>query len=97
MILEKARNMRTDLNHDASSLFKKSRTVVDQIESKEIEKSANTDYTDIDELIERANKAIADRDEDQLRWLQFEIHARTLIFLKMIDWKMWEVYNKFIR
>ena len=87
--------MKTDLN-SRSSLFKKSKVVVHKIDQ-DIEKAANEDYTDVDDLLDRVQEAIAKRDEESLRWLQLEVQTRTMVFLKIIDWKMWEIYNKFVR
>lgn len=87
--------MKTDLNN-GSSLFKKSKVVVHKIDQ-DIEKAANEDYTDVDDLLDRVQEAIAKRDEESLRWLQLEVQTRTMVFLKIIDWKMWEIYNKFVR
>lgn len=89
--------MKTDLNPESSNLFRKSRVVIRPIEDTELEKSANQDYTDIDELIGRVTAAIKSKNEDELRWLQLEVQLHTMIFLKMIDWKMWEIHKKFVK
>ncbi len=90
-------NMKTDLNSSAN-LFKKTQT----FESRKagpgtIEKPARDNYMDLDELIARINLAIEERNTDEVVWLNLEIQTRTLIMLRMIDWKMWEIYNKFVR
>ena len=88
--------MKTNLN-SGSSLFKKSKITVRSIEETEMEKAVNKDYTDVDDLIERVNAAIESRNEDEVKWLQLELQMRTMIFMKIIDWKMWEIYNKFVK
>lgn len=89
--------MKTDLNQEGSSLFRKSKKVLQQVQNSEIERSANGDYTDIDDLVDRTMDAIKNRKEEDLPYLQVELQMWTLVFLKMIDWKMWEIHNKFVK
>jgi hypothetical protein len=71
--------------------FKKSKNLAG------IEKSTRDDWSNIDELVDRIKTAIEEKDADSLPWLQLEVHTRSLIMLKMLDWKMWEIYSKFIK
>jgi len=89
--------MKTDLN-SGSTLFKKSRNPAGQAPGPAtIEKSTKDETMVLDELVDRINLAIEEKDVDALPWLQLEIQTRSLIMLRMIDWKMWEIYNKFVK
>lgn len=89
--------MKTELN-SGSTLFKKSMNLAGQAPGpSKIEKSTKDDWMDLDELVDRINLAIEEKDVDSLPWLQLEIQTRSLVMLRMIDWKMWEIYNKFVK
>lgn len=50
-----------------------------------------------DDLLERVQLAIEKKDEDQLKWLQLELQVRSTLFLEKIDWKLWEIYAKYVK
>jgi hypothetical protein len=90
--------MKTNLSSKNSMIFGQSsvteeKFVNDELEVKQIRHET---VNDIEDLIIRLNKAIDEKDEKSIPWLQLEVQARSLILLNMIDWKLWEVYNKFV-
>lgn len=88
--------MKTDLTGQ-SSLFRKSQSLnLSRNTCPTDEAPDKSDYTDIDDLVSKISLAIANRDVEQLPWLQLELQTRSLIMLNMIDWKMWEIYSKFV-
>jgi hypothetical protein len=50
-----------------------------------------------DDLIERVQLAIENKNEEQLKWLQLELQVRSTLLLEKIDWKLWEIYAKYVR
>lgn len=91
--------MKTDLNA-RSSLFSKSKNNDDSLKSYQVQTqnlSASDEYLDINELVARANSAINERDAESLPWLQLEIQVKTMMYLKLIDWKMWEIHNRYVK
>ena len=73
--------MKTDLTGQ-SSLFRKSQSLnLSRNTCPTDEAPDKSDYTDIDDLVSKINLAIANRDVEQLPWLQLELQTRSLIML----------------
>ena len=52
---------------------------------------------DLRRLLVHVELAIAKKDPDDAIWLNMELQSKNLLMLKAIDWKLWEMYNKFVR
>jgi hypothetical protein len=93
--------MKTDLN-SRSSIFKRVKTVTNRdprmtgtIEPSSIEQRSNHVVNgEIEDLLDRVNQAITDRDQDALPWLQLEIQARSLLLLRLMDRKITKFYDQ---
>jgi hypothetical protein len=59
-------------------------------------KSVSESNMDLENLLYRMNMAIDKNDVSALPWLQAEIQMRSFLMLKDIDWKLWEIYSKFV-
>ena len=51
--------------------------------------------TFIDELQKKVDKAIESREPIDVSIAQLEIQFAMLQYLQRLDWKLWELYNKF--
>jgi hypothetical protein len=52
---------------------------------------------DLRKLLVTAELALASRNPEDIPWITMDLQAKTLLMLKAIDWKLWEMYNKFVR
>lgn len=89
--------MKNNLSTKNSSIFSQEsvtqeKFINDELEVKQVRHET---VSDIDDLLIRINKAIEEKDAKALPWLQLEVQSRSLVLLTMIDWKLWEVYNRF--
>lgn len=96
--------MKTDLTHKESIFGNDSplnpkviRTVGSDEKKNPYTKSVSESNIDLENLLYRMNMAIDKNDEAALPWLQTEIQLRTYMMIKDIDWKLWEIYNKFVK
>jgi len=48
-----------------------------------------------EDLLDRAKTALESKDQATIAALQLEIQLAMLQYLQRIDWKLWELYNKF--
>lgn len=86
-------DMKSDLNQ-GSSLFRQAKALPIQ---NQVQVPPEEGRVDFESLIMRVTKAIEDKDEAALPWLQLEMQMQSLMFLRMIDWKIWEFYTKFVK
>jgi len=49
----------------------------------------------IEQLREKVNNAIESREAKEVAIVQLEIQFAMLQYLQRLDWKLWELYNKF--
>ena len=49
----------------------------------------------ISDLMEKVNKAAESREAKDIAIVQLEVQFAMLQYLQRIDWKLWELYNKF--
>lgn len=96
--------MKTELQHKESIFGVDSPLTPKTIQVVETE-TTDTSYTksvsgsnmDADTLLYRMNMAIDKNDVSALPWLQAQIQMSSFLMLKDIDWKLWEIYNKFVK
>ena len=101
MITEIVTNMKTDLS-SGSSIFKRVKTVTNReprmpgtIDLSSIERPSNHVVNgEIEDLLDRVNQAITEKDEAALPWLQLEIQARSLVLLRLMDRKITKFYDQ---
>jgi hypothetical protein len=49
----------------------------------------------IEQLREKVDKAIESREAKDITIVQLEVQFAMLQYLQRLDWKLWELYNKF--
>jgi len=49
----------------------------------------------IEQLREKVDKAIESREAKDIAIVQLEVQFAMLQYLQRLDWKLWELYNKF--
>ena len=49
----------------------------------------------IEQLREKIDKAIESREAEDITIVQLEVQFAMLQYLQRLDWKLWELYNKF--
>ena len=49
----------------------------------------------ISDLMEKVNKAVESREANDIAIVQLEVQFAMLEHLQRMDWKLWELYNKF--
>jgi len=49
----------------------------------------------IDDLRKKVDKAMESREAKEVAIVQLEVQFAMLQYLQRLDWKLWELYNKF--
>lgn len=49
------------------------------------------------DLTAKAATVVTERDAEQVQFAQLEIQVAMLHVLNAIDWKLWEIHNKFVK
>ena len=58
---------------------------------------SNTGDAVVDDVIKRTAKASVSADPIELAQAQIALQRVTVTLLQQIDWKLWELYNKFAK
>jgi hypothetical protein len=91
--------MKTDLSHKESIFGNDSPLTPKVIRTIETAKEVVEDKTlgfrdpiDLENFLGRMKSSFSDRED-----LHLELQLRTVILLENIDWKLWEIYSKFVK